>query len=323
MENHNLNIQSYSLSEILGLFDIPSAYQISQEDLKRARKKVLMLHPDKSKLTPEYFLFYKKAFDVIIQFYNSQNRQNQKIDENTTNYHPENTIDNNKSTAQQINKTISKMSSGDFNNKFNNLFESNQMVDRPDPTRNEWFTSETATVTMPERQSVSSKNMGQAFDTIKKQTSGLVRYSGVQEMWSGSNIGGSSLYDDDQDTNDNSNNSSNSNNISNGYITSDPFSKLKYDDLRKVHKDQTVFAVSETDFDKMPKYQSVDHFNREREQQSMEPLAKEQAQQLLQDRERLTKERMIRKEYDANLRTQQYADKNKSVLASFLYLGNG
>ena len=43
---HNLNIQEYSLEEVLGLFDLHS-YDISIEDLKRAKKKVLMLHPDK------------------------------------------------------------------------------------------------------------------------------------------------------------------------------------------------------------------------------------------------------------------------------------
>lgn len=313
MATHNLNIQSYSLVELLGLFDIQAAHQISQEDIKRAKKKVLMLHPDKSRLTPEYFLFYKKAFDAVVQIYNSQNRQNQVIDENTTKYRHQNNEEHSKTTAQQINKNISKMSSGDFNNKFNNLFESNQMSNKPDPRRNEWFTSDTATINVPEKSSISSKNMGQAFDQIKQNnsSSGLTRYRGVQDMYSGNS--GSGLYDDLMNNDQDDDNSST-------YISSDPFSKLKYDDLRKVHKDETVFAVSERDFDKMPKYQSVDHFNRERGAQPLDPLSKDQAQHILMEQERLTKERMIKKEYEANLRSQQFAEKNKSVLASFLYI---
>lgn len=39
MAAHNLNIQSYSLVELLGLFDIHTAHQISQEDIKRAKEK--------------------------------------------------------------------------------------------------------------------------------------------------------------------------------------------------------------------------------------------------------------------------------------------
>jgi hypothetical protein len=67
----------YSLDEVLGLFELN--YQISLEDLKRAKKKVLMLHPDKSKLSAEYFLFYKKAFEIVVKFYDNQNRQNQVV----------------------------------------------------------------------------------------------------------------------------------------------------------------------------------------------------------------------------------------------------
>ena len=59
-KSHNLNIHMYKFDEILGLFDL--TYDISIEDMKRAKKKVLMTHPDKSRLPPDYFLFYKKIF---------------------------------------------------------------------------------------------------------------------------------------------------------------------------------------------------------------------------------------------------------------------
>ena len=49
----------YSLKDILDLFDLD--YDINIDDLKRA-KKVLMTHPDKSRLDAKYFLFYKKSF---------------------------------------------------------------------------------------------------------------------------------------------------------------------------------------------------------------------------------------------------------------------
>jgi hypothetical protein len=59
--NHNLDIHTYSLEETLGLFDLN--HQLSVEDMKRAKKKVLMLHPDKSRMDAKYFLFYKKAYE--------------------------------------------------------------------------------------------------------------------------------------------------------------------------------------------------------------------------------------------------------------------
>ena len=119
-QTHNLNIHMYNLQEILGLFDLN--YDISIEDLKRAKKKVLMLHPDKSKLSSEYFLFYKKAFDIIIQFYKNNNKQNQEITEETTKYNPL-VNDFNKSIYKQVNSVINKMKHDEFNEKFNQLFE--------------------------------------------------------------------------------------------------------------------------------------------------------------------------------------------------------
>ena len=303
---HNLQIQSYSFDELLELLDIRS-YDFSIEDLKRAKKKVLMLHPDKSRLGPEYFLFYKKALEIVVQFYDNQNRQNQVMNEDTTKYRPENA---DKTTNKQITKMIGKMSTEDFQDKFNQLFESNQMAERPDPTRNEWFRSETPGLMTPENtKNMNSKNMGQVFDTLKQQNAGLVQYRGVQNMMV-SSAGASQLYGDDAD-------------IDNGsYITSDPFSKLKFDDLRKVHKDQTVFAVSESDFSKVKQYSSVDHFQRERNKESMGPLDKAEAERILADQERIIRQNIMKKEYEAKKQTLEYEAKNSSILGTFLRLGN-
>ena len=77
---HNLDIQSYSYYDIMELFDL-SPDNVSLEDLKRAKKRVLMLHPDKSKLPKEYFLFYKKAFDVVLSMYSNVKKVSQKVEQ--------------------------------------------------------------------------------------------------------------------------------------------------------------------------------------------------------------------------------------------------
>ena len=303
--NHNLQIQNYSLNELLGLFELDS-YQISMEDLKRAKKKVLMLHPDKSRLDAKYFLFYKKAFDIVVQFYNNQHKQNQQVNAENSQY---TILDNehNKSTATEISNTVKKMGASKFHDKFNQLFEQNQMADRPDPERNAWFSQEKASYDVPQG-NVSSKNMGQAFDAIKQQSSSVIRHQGVQDLFSNPGAGSSSLYGGDDDD---------------SYVTSDPFSKLKFDDLRKVHKDETVFAVSEKDFQNIQTYGSVDEFNRARSQYSYDSMEKEKADRILQEQERVTREKMMQKEYQAKLQSQQYEEKNKTVLASFLQLRDG
>ena len=310
-KQHNLNIQAYTLDEVLGLFDLP--YQLSVDDMKRAKKKVLMLHPDKSRLAPDYFLFYKKAYEIVYQFYEQQTRQSREVNERATVYQPV-VQDHTKTTQNRISKTIQSMSTQSFQEKFNELFETNQMGERPDPRRNAWFTQEEALYQIPER--VSANAMGQAFETVKKTTNGLVRYRGVQDMTSTSSAGSSNLYGDvvgkDADTDADSD-----------YVSCDPFSKLKFDDLRKVHKDHTVFAVGEADLANIRTYRSVDEFSRARNQHSYEPIAKERAETVLANQSRAMQEALMRKEFEAKKRAEQYAVKNRSVLASFLQLGNG
>jgi len=299
--NHNLNLQSYNYEELLGLFDLPK--NMTFEQLKTAKKKVLMLHPDKSKLSADYFLFYKKAFETIVQIYENNNKQNQIINEDTTNYKPL-ANDLNKSAVQKIKTVAGEMNPKDFQNKFNELFENN-MVQKPDTAKNEWFTKEEPVYKTEE--TVSAKNMGQVFDTIKKQTAEMVRYRGIQEIRSGNC--GTRLYEDTEDDED-----------ADMYVSSDIFGKLKFDDLRKVHKDQTIFAVSESDYDKMAKYSSVDHFVKERDRVPVVHVDKSESERLLDLQNQKFQERMIRKEHASNLRTMQYEEKNKSVMSAFMRL---
>jgi hypothetical protein len=83
-----------------------------------------------------------------------------------------------------------------------------------------------------------------------------------------------------------------------------------------------VFAVSESDFSKVQQYNSVDDYNRERSRHSLDPMDKTQAQNMLEEQERLAKEANMRREYQAKLASKQYEEKNKNVLSAFLQLGN-
>lgn len=303
-QTHNLNIHTYSFNEILNLFDL--TYNIDLEGLKRAKKKVLMLHPDKSNLPPDYFLFYKKAFDIVMNYYQNNHKQNQEISSEKIKYQANNNNELNKGTTKKISSIINSMNSNEFQEKFNELFEKN-MVQKSNTNKNDWFSKEEPIYEIDKN--VSKSNMGIILENIKKQNQGLVRYEGVNNLYSSGN--GTSLYDD-LDENDDSH-----------YVTSDPFSKLKFDDLRKVHKDQSIFAVSESDYNNVTKYNSIDQFNRARGQQDLTPLEKTHAEKIILEQERIFKEKMAQKQHQSYLKTQQYSEKNKSVLASFLQIENG
>ena len=296
---HNLDIHMYSLQDVLDLFDLK--YSITLEDMKRAKKKVLMTHPDKSKLEPKYFLFYKKAFDIVVKFYENQNKQNAIIPSEKQNYEVGH-HHHNKETTLQVSKNIQAMNKEKFNEKFNELFDKN-MVNKPNIERNQWFTDETPIYETNE--TVNSQNMGQIIDKMRDDQSGLVKYRGVENLMN--NDFGNSIYDDENNDT---------------YVTSDPFSKLKFDDLRKVHKDQTVFGVSEKDIHKVQQYTSVDHMMRERGKQSLTPLEKQESERILAQQNTQYQEQMMQKEYADKLKTMQYEEKNKKVLATFMRIKN-
>jgi hypothetical protein len=298
---HNLDIHMYSLKDILDLFDLD--YDISIEDLKRAKKKVLMTHPDKSRLDAKYFLFYKKAFDIIVKFYENQHRQNREVNPKNTQYVANNTNDLDANTSSKIGQKIKEMNNRDFHSKFNELFEEN-MINKVDTTKNDWFTNENNHINVDE--TVTAGNMGKVLDNVRDRQEAVVKYSGVRVLNSNGSVN-NDYYEDDNDD---------------YYVESDPFSKLKFDDLRKVHKDQTIFNVSEKDYNKVKKYSSVDHFVRERGKQSLAPIEKQEAEMLLQRQDKQYREKMMRKEYESTLKTNEYADKNKSILSRFLQIKN-
>jgi hypothetical protein len=297
---HNLDIHSYSLYDLLSLFKIQDKSRISNEDIKNAKKIVLLSHPDKSKLPSEYFLFYKKAFELLLDFYEKQNKTNQHVpkilkkeDEMKYENIPK------EINEKELSKHISKLSADkNFHQTFNQLFEEN-MREMPDSSKNEWFRKEEPLF------HTNIQNIGQMnaeLEKIKEKTQSMSIYRGITTLNSGTN--GSNLYGDD---------------INDEYITSDPFSKLKYEDLRKVHKDQTVFQVSEKDMSKIKTYTSVDQYKNTRETQYI-PMEKEKAQGIIEEQEKEMRNRIFQKQHMDNLKTLENIEKNKNIQATFLRL---
>ena len=298
--SHNLKIENYSFEEILELFDL--TYDLHIEDLKRAKKKVLMIHPDKSKLPSDYFLFYKKAFEIVIQYYDNKTKQNKIVPKENIDYNPS-TSDEVILTQNQLNKAMKKMGTENFQNKFNEMFEKN-MATKIDSSKNDWFKNNEPT--FQQDTNVSVNNMGKIFEDMKQKNTGLIKYKGVETLLCGN--GGFNVYgEDDNDT----------------YVTCDPFSKLKYDDLRKVHKDQTVFSVSENDFNKMPQYTSTDHLNRERNKPNfLVPLEKAESERMMEMQQQKYEKNIMQKEYQSKIQSMDYANKNKIILSNFLRIEN-
>ena len=290
----------YSFKELLELFQLD--YKINIDDMKRAKMMVLKMHPDKSRLPPEYFLFYKKAFDIIVEYYNDSVKINKEIPTEEQVYK---TNETDKRVAKTIHKTMNEIGQNQFQDRFNQLFE--QHMKKPVVDTNDWFKNNDPLYQFDNINSVNG--LAGAVESIKQKNAAIIQYNGVQNMSSSGPAFGN-LYDDHED------------NTTNEYVTSDPFSKLKYDDLRKVHKDQTVLAVSESDFSKMKKYGSIDQLQRERGSMNIQHVDRSESEKILDQREQMLRQQMLAKQHAANLRSMEYVEKNKSVMASFLKLTN-
>jgi len=304
IDNHpktpNLDITKYTFPDILALFHLSTS--MDEDDLKRTRKKVLMTHPDKSGLPPDYFRFYAKAFELVVAYYQETHpveesaKRMEQGQHNQYAYVPSTTRERELPPVVDVSQ---------FNRDFNRVFDQT-VATKPSTKKNEWFSQETPVLPSVKGQ-VTQANLAQHFETLKQQQiqSGLIRYGGVEELRYNT---GTQLYaDEDEDTTANNRNT---------YISSDPFGKLRFDDLRKVHKDQTIFGVSETEYRAKG---SVKDYQNERAQQNYTYVPSDE----LEKRAQMEKMRLDQLRQRDIMRGLENERKQKEAMAHFLRLGSG
>jgi hypothetical protein len=214
---------------------------------------------------------------------------------------------------ERMRAVAGKTASGDkFHRDFNRIFEE-QMQQKIDESRNDWFKDDRAAYdTSKVSKSNTSQGLAQSIEEIKRQHRAVARYTGgVREM---THHIGTRLYDD-QNTNEGDGSEEQ-------YISGDPFAKLKFEDLRRVHKDETVFQVSESDYNNHTTYKNVEEYGRARSSQQFDQISKAQAEMILQQREQERAQRIQqfqRQAYEQGLANEK---KQEAVKAMFLRLAN-
>lgn len=300
--SHNLDIQNYSFYEILKLFEI-DVNNVNLDDLKRAKRKVVMMHPDKSKLPKEYFLFYKKAFDIVMRMYDNVVKVSTKVEDKD--YSP---LEMTKSETSAFEKSLDKMPKEQFQKQFNRLFEKH-MKTPVNTEQNAWFTQEDSTYDI---QVANASQMNHALDQVRdnQQSQSIVKYQGIRSLHEVAGCGVNSFYETNgaEDEADEE------------YVSCDPFSKLKYDDLRKVHKDQTVFSVRESDYAQVPQYRSVGEYERARSVKEVQPMEQTRAQSMIEEQEKMLQAKMRQKQYHSEMATMRHMESNQQVMSNFLRL---
>ena len=248
----DLNIDSYSREDIYKLFGIQTE-NLNEQIMKEAKKIVLKTHPDKSRLDSKYFLFFSKAYRRLYGIYEFQNKSTKKVGDTNEYFSTDNTtvLDN------MFEKKKSLKDTTHFNTWFNEQFEKNKLEDSTESGYGNWLKSNDDIIDVS---NVSKANMASEIDKIKKQVQSITVYNGVNDQCS-SSFGGSALMDYN-------------NNFTSGSLFSND--GMGYTDLKQAYV-ESVIPITEDDYNKMPKFKTIEEYKQHRDNSNTQPLEKEEA----------------------------------------------
>ena len=261
------------------------------------------MHPDKLKLSSQYFIFYKKAYEIIAQYYQNQPdvKVKQIIDNKNIVYDIKDDI--NIQNSRVVKKQLEKMDKEEFTSFFNNMYEEN-MVDKDQrkkqTEKNEWFTQ-----TKPQFPDVKIENI----ERIKqiKLNGQMCKFNEIKTR--NGNFGSKIYEDDDDDT----------------YIYCDSSSKLLFEDLRKVHLNETIInAEVMTIGEYNPMYNDC---NELRIKRTLDENEKQTDEELLHYNRILNNNshqeaKLTNNRRNDFIKNQEYKSINKQIISRFMKITN-
>lgn len=247
----DLDLEHYSLDDLYNLFNI-SNNTLDEYALKSAKQIVHKMHPDKSQLDPKYFRFFLNAYKRVLGIYEFQNKSLKKkfVDEDFFEDSNRSALDN----VFQNNKTLKD--SGNFNSWFNDKFEKHNTAEsiKDGNGYGDWLKSDEGLYQMDEN--VTKTNMNEAFERKKKEIQSLTTYNGINDSFSA--FSGSLLNNDNNDN----------------------YSGPGYTDLRQAHM-ESVIPITNEDFEKIPKYKSLNDYKSRRDSTDLSPISKQEGERIL------------------------------------------
>lgn len=227
MEELDLNIDNYDYKDILNLFKISTSF--GENELKKAKKHVLLMHPDKSGLDKKYFLFFTQAYKIIFSVYQFREKidKGNDLPKENIEYLAEEDIYN-REIIDSLKKN-NRFNKDNFNKWFNEQFEKINIKNEYDGYGyGDWLKSIDDTDKLNDKCN-NIKDMENKINKYKKEVreNTLQKYNGINEFNSRSYCDLTNSRPEE--------------------YSSDIFSSLQYEDLRKAHE-ESVIPVTEDDF---------------------------------------------------------------------------
>jgi hypothetical protein len=300
LEDLDLDINNYNLDDILDLFQLQNK-EIDYGDMKEAKKIVVMTHPDKTNLDPKFFLFFKEAFGLLKQVYDFQQKSenyNDNIIIARENIYDKSGLNNNNKEDKKLINQFSKKEN--FNKEFNKLFEKNRVKNESiDTGYGTWMKSDEG---LENKEVKTIGEMNEIIEEKKENLKSLVVHKDIMTMENKSN--GSYLANTKPEE-----------------YSSDVFSKLPYEDLRKAHT-ETVVPVNMKDFHNTKKFSSVNELNQFRNAQDINSSSLDQSKQFLKKKEELENRNNMERAYNLAKQSEESMRANKGVWGSLKQITN-
>lgn len=174
----DLNIDNYELKDLLNVFKLKINF--NENDLKKAKEMVHAVHPDKSGLDCKYFIFYKKAYDLLLHIHKINHKTKNAVVDNV-NYD----AISSEYYREDRNIAVNKLKdSKQFNEKFNKLFD--EYYIKKEDGYGDWLKQNTESM---------------SYTELKKQSRDLALHNNIKSNYKYGNY--SELDDNSSYTNDN------------------------------------------------------------------------------------------------------------------------
>jgi hypothetical protein len=258
MENIDLDINNYDYQDILDLFKLN--HDFNKNQLKTAKQTVLSLHPDKSKLDKKFYLFFSKAYKILLSVYEFREKANQSQNLSL----PKEEIEY-LATKDEYNEKIianlrenNKFTNNNFNKWFNKMFEEIKLNnDYNDEGYGDWLKN------IDNDDNLICNNLNEINEKIKikKQIlreNQLTKFSVINEF-------NNTSYCD-------------LTNSKPQEYSSGLFSKFQFEDLKRAHE-ESIVPVTDDDYNK--NYNSIDDIKIKRQQQNLEPLSQSKSAEIM------------------------------------------
>ena len=292
MNNIDLDINNYELTDLYTLFNIPNN-ELTYETMKEAKKIVLKVHPDKSKLDSKYFLFFSNSYKKLHGIYEFQNKSSlKKIDKNE--YFEE---DKKEALNFMFKKNKELKDPKHFSKWFNEQFEKHKLENDDDTGYGDWLKSSEG---IYNTESVSQSSLNEAFEKQKQKIQTVNKYTGINDPFA-STLGGCLLGQN--------------NDFSSGLFNDG----LQYQDLRQAHI-ETIIPVTQQDYQNIPKFKSEQEYKAYRDRQDITPVSEQESLSYLRDRDKNKEEESARLAYYYAKQSEEHNKKNTQFWSNIKYL---